>query len=105
MGVAATNDFQAVIDKGGDKCKMCPCCGVCVETTEHITRCEEAGRVEFLLKSSEALEAWMEEVDTDEVLRDCIMEYIEGRGAKTMSSICRRLGPRFKRMGTSQDKI
>ena len=37
MGVAATNDFQAVIDKGGDKCKMCPCCGVCVETTEHIT--------------------------------------------------------------------
>ena len=33
------------------------------------------------------------------------MEYIEGRGSKTMSSICRRLGPRFKRMGTLQDKI
>ena len=84
---------------------MCPCCGVSVETTEHITRCEEAGRVEFLQKSAEALDSWMEDVDTDEVLRDCIMEHIEGRGAKTMSSICRRLGPRFRRMGILQDKI
>ena len=105
MGVAATNEFRAVIDKEEKRSKMCPCCGVCVETTEHITRCDEAGRVEFLLKLAEALDGRMEDMDTDEVLRDCIMEYIEGRGAKTMSSICRRLGPRFKRMGTSQDKI
>ena len=94
-----------MIDKEEKRSKVCPCCGVCVETTKRITRCEEAGRVEFLLKLAEALDSWMEDMDTDEVLRDRIMEYIDGRSLKAIASICRRLGPRFRRMGIFQDKI
>ncbi len=37
-------------------------------------------------------EKWLEEMDTDPDLLDCIMEYAHGRGGRTMESICEGLG-------------
>ena len=105
MGVAATNDFLAMQDKTGQRSKMCPCCNVCAETAEHVLYCQEEGRVDFLLKSTDILDNWLDENDTDWDLADCVVSYVKGRGARTMSDICSPLGARYRKLARSQDKI
>jgi hypothetical protein len=53
------------------------------------------------------LAQWFDEVDTDPDLRDCIIEYTEGRGYTSMLDICvgLNLGQDFRTMAIDQDKI
>ncbi len=51
------------------------------------------------------MEAWMEEVDTDPNLLDCIAEYAYARGGRTMMEICDGLGERYLQMAREQDAI
>ena len=48
-----------------------------------------------------------DKVDTDPDLRDCIIEYAEGRGYTLMLDICigLNLGQEFQTMAINQDKI
>jgi hypothetical protein len=41
------------------------------------------------MKSVNLLEQWLEEVDTDSDLLECIVEYARGRGQLAMSDVCR----------------
>ena len=68
MGVAATNEFLIRTGRRRDRIIKCLCCGIAEETTEHVLYCKEAGRVEFLNKSAEAMESWLEDTDTDDDL-------------------------------------
>ena len=43
--------------------------------------CPEVGRVETFMQSSQALEQWMEDANTDPDLVECIMKYVQGRGS------------------------
>ncbi len=71
----------------------CPCCIIHVETAEHIILCPEVGRVEAFMQSSRALEQWLEEVDTDLGLINCIVDYVQGWGTITMASTVRNAPP------------
>ena len=105
MGVAATNENLAMRDTSGVRYKKCPCCNVCVETAEHILYCQEAGRVDYLMKSADILETWLDKSGTNWDLLECIVSYVQGRGAKTMRECCQSLGPRYKKLAKSQDMI
>ncbi len=56
-----------------------------METAEHVIQCPEVGRVEAFMQSSQAVEQWLEEANTDPDLIDCIVDYVQGRGTITMT--------------------
>ena len=99
--VAAMNDFLIRTGRGGDRSSKCPCCGVVEKMAENVLYCEEAEKVDFMNKSVEAIENWLEGVDTCKDLQYYIMEYIEGRWVRTMTEVCSGLGARFMRLGRS----
>jgi hypothetical protein len=103
MNTAAANN-----NKPWDRSNIyCPSCSIMPESCEHILSCDNAGRVETLLKSIDMLNDWLEEVDTDSHLRACIIKFAKGRGSKSMTEICRRrgLGQRYRKMAEEQDAI
>ncbi len=84
---------------------LCPSCAQVPETCLHILHCNNAGRVDALLKSIDLLDTWLEEVDTDCDLCDCIIEYTKGTGSVWMTDICRGKAQRYASMAREQDKI
>lgn len=75
------------------------------ETCGHILSCEEAGRVEALMKTIDLLRRWLRQVGTDVGLTQCLVEYAKGRGGKSMGEICHGMHERYQRLARSQDKI
>jgi hypothetical protein len=51
------------------------------------------------------MEDWLEVVDTDPDLLNCISEYAYGRDNCTMTDICQGLGTDFMQMAPDQDAI
>ena len=87
---------------------VCPCCTAAVESNEHLTFCEEAGRVEAFNLSVETLAGWLEDNDTEEGLASCLVTFLGLRGSDCMLAVCRgplsvsqarRVGG-FDRLGT-----
>jgi hypothetical protein len=76
-----------------------------VETAKHVILCLEEGHVEVFMRSSELLEQWLYNVNTDPELAECIVEYVQGRGQESMEEIIWGALERFNAMGRSQDKI
>ena len=100
---AGTNANQAHCKEGHDP--SCPSCNREIETCAHVLHCEEAGRNEALRRSIDWLEDWLKEVGTDPSLRAALVEYARSRGNTRMEDITRGMGPGFREMGRSQDKI
>jgi hypothetical protein len=48
---------------------------------------------------------WMKEMDTDLVLRRCILQYAQGRGSRSLQEICGGEGEPYEQMARSQDVI
>ena len=103
MDIAPTNNFL----KWDGRDPWCPCCLDCRETTAHILDCEESGRVEALLATADELDNWLDETDTDPLLADCIIDFVRGRGGRTMAEIQVDLDlpSRFDKAVSSQDTI
>jgi hypothetical protein len=57
------------------------------------------------MKSVDLLEQWLEELDMDPDLLECIVEYARGRGQLAMSDICRGMDCRYTKMADEQDAI
>ena len=104
MDISATNKnlSQCHRDGGSNKCS---CCTIHVETVKHIMLCLEVSRVETFMQSSQALEQWMEEADTDPDLIECIMDYVQGRGMVTIASAVQNAPAQFQALGHLQDTI
>jgi hypothetical protein len=86
-------------------CPLCPSCAHVNKTCLHILFCNHAGRVDALMKSANLLKQWLEEVETDPDLLECIVEYARGRGQLTMLDICRGMDCRYTKMADEQDAI
>ena len=66
---------------------VCPSCGRPDESTSHITRCSDPGRVASLTAAIDDLCDWLDENDTDPYLQHLIEEYLLGRGVLQMADI------------------
>jgi hypothetical protein len=104
MNISTTNRNLRRRHQDGHSNK-CPCCIIHVETSEQVILCPKVGRVEAFMQSSQALEQWLGEADTDPDLIDCIIDYVQGRGTITMASAVRNAPPQFQAFGQSQDVI
>lgn len=102
FNIAATNGLRSRWTEGLSK--RCPSCRRRTETSAHVLYCNEAGRVETLMKTIDLLEEWLEEADTDPDLLRCLILYARSRGEESMEYICRHV-PRFRRMAEMQDKL
>jgi hypothetical protein len=103
LDIAAANG-----NKPWDKSNIyCPSCASERETCSHILLCNDVGRVNTLLALINQLASWLSEADTDPDLRDCIIEYAEGRGYISMMEICDELGldHKYRLMAIDQDKV
>jgi hypothetical protein len=80
-----TNRFLSKIDPSVKN--ICPNCGQPDESTSHIIRCSDPGRIASLEAAIEDLSDWMDENDTDPILQHLIGEYLLGRGVLQMSDI------------------
>jgi len=83
---AGTNQQLHRIDKSVEN--ICPSCGRRGESTKHITRCRDEGRVAMLHDSVKELTRWLYQKDTDDDMVDMISEYLLAQGEKTMSQCC-----------------
>jgi hypothetical protein len=86
-------------------CPLCPSCAQVHETCSHVLFCNNEGRVDAMMKSTNLLSSWMMGVGTDPDLCECIVEYAKGRGTITMSEICWNMDARFRQMAWDQDEI
>ena len=100
--IAGTNGLRAKWTEGLSK--RCPSCRRRTETSAHVLYCNEAGRVETMLKTIDLVDDWLVESDTDPELRDCLIRYARSRGDEPMEYICMGI-PRFRRMSLEQDKL
>jgi hypothetical protein len=99
MGIAGTMEWDKTT------VRKCPICLQARNTCAHVLHCDHSGRVETLRHTIDLIEAWMEEVDIEPDLLDCIAEYAWARGGRTMEDICTGLGDDFQRMARDQDAI
>jgi hypothetical protein len=67
--------------------------------------CNEVGRVKTLQATIDFVEKWLEEVDTDQMVVTCVVEYARGYGYITMRDICCRMGSQYQVMAEDQDTI
>ncbi len=88
-----------------DLCPLCPSCGQVRETCAHILLCNHTGRVEVLMHLIDLLEHWLVEINTDPILRECMVEYAKGQGGLTMTEICRGMDHRYGKVAEEQDTI
>ena len=89
-----------------------PFCPSCMqvpvpETCSHILHCSHAGRGEALQVTIKLLDQWMKQWGRDPDLRDCIYEYVMGRGGVTMEEICEEnnYNQRYRVMARAQNEI
>ena len=101
--IAATNYLRSKWDATVEK--WCPSCRRMKETASHVLHCNEVGRVETLHATIGFLDDWLEEVETEDTLRRCIVKFARGRGFMSMGTICRNMSEKYVRMAEAQDTI
>ncbi len=99
MGIAGTMEWDKTT------LRKCPSCLSARDTCEHVLFCCHKRRVETLIHTLNLMEEWLEEAETEPDLLDCIAEFAQGRGGRTMTDICAGLDPRFEQMAVEQDTI
>ena len=86
---------------------LCPSCQECTETCSHIARCQEVGREAAFRESTNAVERWMETIDTNSNVKELLLAYLRGRGTNTCLECACNLDPppMFREYASAQDII
>jgi hypothetical protein len=103
LGLAGTNEMQARYTPNHSR--KCPSCDRCVETCHHVLSCNEAGRVDLLLKSVDLVDQWLKDHGTEPKLREYLVKYAKSRGGQAMTIIVRESSGPFYKLALSMDKI
>jgi hypothetical protein len=85
--------------------RKCPSCMQEWDTCVYILFFHLAGHVETLKHTIDIIEDWIVEAETEPDLLDCIVEYADGWGGRSMTDICKGLGPQYMQMARDQDAI
>ncbi len=99
MGIEGTMEWDSTV------IRKCPSCMQECNTCAHVLFCHHTGWVETLKHAIDVMEDWLEVVDTDPGLLDCIAEYSHGQDSRIMTDICQGLGMDFMQMAHDQDAI
>ena len=102
FNIAGTNGLRSRWTEGLSK--RCPSCRRRTETSAHVLYCDEAGRVDTLLRTIDLLGDWLREVGTDPDLRHCLVQFARSRGNDSLENICQPIS-RFRQMARVQDKL
>jgi hypothetical protein len=86
-GFCGTHEHLARLYSSTDNC--CQCCGSLNESTRHITRCPNPGRVQMFDETVSDLIRWMKSRNGHPPLTHAIQEYLQTRGKTCMTTICK----------------
>ena len=86
---------------------LCPSCQACAERCKHIACCPEVGREAAFQESANAVEKWMETVDTHSDVKVLLLKYLRGCGSTTCLECANSLDlpPILREYASSQDII
>jgi hypothetical protein len=99
MGIEGTNEWDGTV------IRKCPSCMQERKTCTHVLFCNHTGWVETLKHTIDLMEDWLEAVDTDPDLLDCITDYAHGQGGCSITDICQGLGMDFMQITHGEDAI
>ena len=85
-GFCGTNTHLSLINPA--QTNRCQCCGSAAETTKHITRCPNPGRVKMFDDTVTTLINWMDSKHGYPPLTHSIHTYLRFRGRRSMTVIC-----------------
>ena len=102
MQIAPMNKYMSYRD---NRCTKCPWCTVEVETTKHVLHCLDAGRVEAFHATTDYLDIWMGDMETDPDLMEILSEFVHERVSESMEAICFGQTSLFSALARSQDAI
>ena len=83
---------------------QCHCCGAPNESTNHITRCPNPGRVKMFDETVFDLIQWMKSRDGHPTLIQAIQTYLQHRGKARMTTICKDW-PALHSLAQDHDRI
>ena len=99
-GFCGTNKHLSRLDISHST--RCKCCGAQVETTQHITRCPNPGRVRMFEETVSDLAQWMRTQNGHPQLTQAVQIYLNNRGRIRMSHICAGW-PEFSKFSRDHD--
>jgi hypothetical protein len=83
---------------------ICMCCNKSDESTSHITRCRNKGRVQMFNQSTQDLLDWMDTAHGNTLLTESLATYLHHRGRRSMKSIVRE-HPELHNFARDHDKL
>ena len=86
-GFCRTHKHLARLYSSTENC--CQCCGTPNESTSHITRCPNPGRVKMFDETVSDLIRWMTSRNGHPLLIQAIHAYLQDRGKMRMTTICK----------------
>jgi hypothetical protein len=104
LGIAGTMKY---LSRQDGQSPLCPSCQACAETCKHIARCPEVGREAAFQESANAVEKWMETVDTHSNMKVLLLKYLRGHGLTTCLECANSLDlpPILREYASAQDII
>ena len=84
---------------------ICLSCGKDDEPSEHITLCQDEGRVGMWRRSIGELTRWMSSTTTDISLMEMVEAYLLAQGTKTMSECVQVCSPSHQLLAEVHDKL
>ncbi len=104
LGIAGTMKYLLRQD---GRSPLCPSCQACAETCKHIARCLEVGREAAFQESANAVEKWMETVDTHSDVKVLLLKYLRGCRSTTCLECADSLDlpPILREYASAQDII
>jgi hypothetical protein len=85
--------------------EKCPNCSSCKETTRHLLRCREVGRLKCLNILIRQVSTWMETVGTTQDLSNLITDYLTSKGTLLHDRQPTQIPPQYAAFIQSQDTI
>ena len=101
-GFCGTNTHLSLINPA--QTNRCQCCGSSAETTMHITRCPNPGRVKMFDDTVTTLINWMDSKNGYPPLTQSILTYLWLKGRKRMTEVCAHL-PALSSFARDHDRL
>ena len=84
---------------------VCPSCGQPDESSKHITRCNDEGRVKMWTHSVQEIVGWVSRTTSDFLLTDMLREYLLAQGTKTLTECVHCSSTHHETLASVHDRL